>query len=491
MLRAVVRVALPISLSLSLLAAAGCKRGGGGAAPDGGDKGAQPAQPALLPVGTLDPFPRLSGLTAKALDRGYRALKAKKPDEAAAAFAEVLAAAPDHTSARFQMARALAQAGKLAEARAQLEELLARDFVAYAGRAATGREWKALRDSPEWATLQAAEGRYRAAYAAGLGGGFLFVARSRPAKVPAPAGGEARVELNQDAYHYDPATGRYRRLSGSGQVYAAMRSPDGKTLAFLLVSKLRKGPAGDLFVEPQAGYVDLVALETVGPFKLDGAYHEVVLGFGAAGPLWATQTAPGQDGGTFQIDTARTGLGKGAAAPGGRRTWAQAAQVWHSGQQGSPEGVTLGADGRSFTLAGGGAVTAARELAPTSIEWSPGKARLTYAGKLDACKVLAEGDKAAKNELFVYDVEKKSAQRIDSGISEFETLWLGDDVLAYENGIGQKGTVNLYVLSAHKRTQLAPRHGAGLYGVPSLRCQAAEPEEGAEPQEAPPELPEP
>ena len=484
MLRVLVRGLWPLSLSLLLLAPAGCKKKDG-ATPPTGDTAHKPAAPALKPIGMADPFPRLTGPAAKALDRGYKALRAKKGDEASAAFAEVATAAPDYTSGRYQWARALAMEGKLPEAREQLEELLARDFVAYAGRARTGKEWKALRESPEWAKLEAAEGRYRTAYAEGLGRGFVFVARSRPAKVEAPAAGEGKLELNQDVYHYDPVTARYRRLSGGGQVYAAMRAPDGKTLAVLHVSRLRKGPAGDLFVDPQGGFLDLATLEAVGPFKIEGAYHQVAIGFGGGGPLWSTQTAPNTDGGTFQVDTARTGLAKGAAAPAGERTFAQATQVWHSGlENASPAGVTMAKDARSFTLQGGGAITAARELSPASIEWSPAKKRLTYAGKLDACKVLAEGDKAVKNELFVYDVEKKTAQRIDSGVSEFETLWLDDDLLAYENGIGAKGTLNLYALGAHKKTQLAPRHGAGLYGVPSLRCQApAESDEPAAPAE--------
>jgi hypothetical protein len=473
---------LPAVLSVFLLLPAGCKRKdpaqggpGGGTSTGGTAQGKGEAQ--LLPIGMADPFPRVSGPAAKAMDRGYKALRAKKPDEAAVAFAEVVAALPDHTGMRYELARALLLSGKLTEARQQLEELLARDYLAYAGRADKPKEWKPLRDSPEWAALKAAEARYKAAYAKGLDKGFVFVARGKAAKTPSPAvGSDARQELNQEVYHYDPATSRYRRLTWTrGQVFAAMRSPDGKTLSFLTVDKLRKGERGDLFVEPQGGFVDLVTLETVGPFKLAGTFHEVSMGFGAGGvPVWSTESTPGVDGGAFTVDTARTGMAKGSVVIESARTWAQAAQVWHSGK-GSPQGVTMAADQRSFTMENGGQVTSARALSNASLEWSPGRKRITYAGRLDACEVLAQGDKAPKNELFVYDVEKKSAQRIDSGLSEFEALWLDDNLLVYENGVGAKGTVNLYDLAGHKKTQLAPRHGAGLYGVPSLTCEKPEP----------------
>lgn len=486
---------LPAVLSVFLLLPAGCKRkdpaqgsgpGANGTSSAGGTAQGK-GEATLLPIGMADPFQRLSGPAAKAMDRGYKALRAKKPDEAAVAFAEVVAAAPDHTGMRYELARALLLSGKLAEARQQMEELLARDYLAYAGRADKPKEWKPLRDSGEWAAHQAAEARYKAAYAKGLEKGFVFVARGRAAKTPSPAvGSDARQELNQEVYHYDPATSRYRRLTWSrGQVFAAMRAPDGKTLAFLAVDKLRKGERGDLFVEPQGGFVDLVTLETVGPFKIPGTFHEVSMGFGAGGaPVWSTESTPGVDGGAFTIDTARTGMARGSIVIESARTWAQAALVWHSGK-GSPQGVTMAPDQRSFAVENGGQVTSARVLSNASLEWSPGRKRITYAGRLDACEVLAQGDKAPKNELFVYDVEKKSAQRIDSGISEFEALWLDDNLLVYENGVGAKGTVNLYDLAGHKKTQLAPRHGAGLYGVPSLSCEKQEAPEGDEPEAAP------
>lgn len=478
-----------------LLPAAACKKGGdvpaGGktSAQTGGDKAAPQAP--LAAVGVQDPFPRLNSAGAKALERGYKLLREKKYDDAATAFGEVLSLVPDYLPARQQRARALLLGGKLAEAEADLEGLLSRDFVAQAGRWDKPKEWKPLRESPSWAAYTTAEGRYKDAYAAGLSQGFVFIARSK-AVTPPTGTGEVKLPLNQEVYHYDPTAGRYRRLTATdGQIFAAERAPSGKVLAFLVVSKLKKGDA-DQLLDPQGGYIDLTTLETVGPFKIAGAFHQVSIGFGADGaPIWSTQTAPGTDGGAFTVDTAKTGMAKAEGAPQGSRTWAQADKVWHSGQ-GSPAGVTMAADHRSFAVEGGGKVTAARDLADASIEWSPGKKRLTYAGQLDACQILAQPAKKGggdKNELYVYDIEKKSASRVDSGVSEFETLWLSDDLLVYENGVGAQATVNLYDLPGHRKVQLAGRNGAGLYGMPSLSCQQGKDAAKDEPDSEPDTLP--
>jgi hypothetical protein len=152
---------------------------------------------------------------------------------------------------------------------------------------------------------------------------------------------------------------------------------------------------------------------------------------------------------------------------------------------GTPPGATGGAAPGAASPGGAGAtppsaqpagpilVTAARPLAQSSLDWSPGKARLTYAGKLDACKILKGGGND-KNELYVYDLAKRTAQRVAAAISPFETLWLDDDRLVYEGGVGKDGQIHLYAFAAHADEKLPTRHGAGLYGVPTLACEQAE-----------------
>src|SRR6187549_846324 len=53
-------------------------------------------------VGMEDPFVRLTGDTAKSLNAAYKAMSAKKYDDARAGFAAIVAAHPDYTPGRFQ-----------------------------------------------------------------------------------------------------------------------------------------------------------------------------------------------------------------------------------------------------------------------------------------------------------------------------------------------------------------------------------------------------
>lgn len=502
---------LALSAALGLLGVTGCPKKEGGGTKEGTAKSegegagttpdtqAKPPAQAEPPVGMTDPFPRYTSVSSKAYGNGYKALKTKNYDEALAAFNETVAAMPDHLQARYQAARTLLLAGKLAEAREQLEQLLMRNFVAYAGRAASGREWKPLRDSPEWARYQQAEASAKTAYARNLSQGFIFIARSSNAKPvdfvagkdpKNPAVKEAALDLSQEVYHYDPASARYRPLTYTeGKVFAAMRSADGKTLSFVTATRVQRDDKSAWFVEPKFGYVDLATLDTVGPVALAGSCTQLALGFGGGGEALVAATTPGAAAPvTYEFDTAHTGLAKSPAEHElkGDRTFAEVEHVWH-GDKSAPAGIAVAADRRTFKIADNGAtVLSARDLQEASIEWSPGKKFIAYAGALNACEALKdENAKGAKNELFVYDVTAKSAQRIDSGVSSFETLWLDDNLLVYENGIGARGTINTYDLAAHKKTTLSPRFGAGLYGVPSLRCVDTAPAAAAEPAEPP------
>src|SRR4051794_27492837 len=88
----------------------------------------------LQPGGAADPVAGPPPDAGKALQRGYKALKAKKWDEAQAELKTVVTAAPDYGPARWALVRALAGGGKIAEITPQWEALMARDYVAYAGK---------------------------------------------------------------------------------------------------------------------------------------------------------------------------------------------------------------------------------------------------------------------------------------------------------------------------------------------------------------------
>ena len=472
-------------LAGAALAAMGCRKGERtpAAAPTPPPVAAPPAAPAPPSIGMADPFARLGADAARSLAAGYKALRAKRFDEARAAFSEVVKAAPDHATARYQEVRAAALSGHFADVPALWADLLARDCVAYAGRLDKPKELAPLRASPEWAKVKQIEAAAMQRYAVGLDKGFFFVARARDA-APAKAGadGVTKIDLQQEAWHFDPATQRYRRLTNTdGHVFAIAPSPDRRTLSFLVVSTLKAGAGAPSFLDAQAGSIDLTTLAATGPFPMAGEAPGFVLAFGAHGePLWQGAT-PGK---AWTFDTARTTLVEIAVdlkpeAPGTTR--AVADEVRHFG--GGAAGVKVAPDGASVEVAGiAEPLRAARPISTATLEWSPGHKRLTYAGAISPCKILKQGKpmKDDRNELFVYDVEKKSAQRVAQAVSSFGALWLDEDHLVFEGGVGREGRLHVFDLSTRNDVVLTPRFGAGLFGYPELRCDGPEDGWGSE-----------
>ena len=433
----------------------------------------------MLQIGMADPFTPPKNDAAKLVDTGYIALKQKKAPVAIAALQNVVGDTPDWTPARWALVRALVMGERYDDALKEWEELLARDFVAFAGKLDKSKEFEKLRATPLWPKFGEAEGRYRTAYAQGLDKGFFFVARTRSAVEPQFAAGvvEAPLSLRQEVFHYDPDGKRFRRVSDTdGRSFAIDRAPDGKSLLFLVAPKLHRENGIDSFVDPRVGVLDLTTLAVVGPFTNKGRYDQVGLGTNRAGQAMFTFVVTSGATAAYTIDTAHTGLAKlegDSVIPASGETRAWPSQVAHFDDKAVP-GVKM-EDGATQFLVDGETqpVIAARPLAQSSLTWSPGKTRLTYAGKLDACKIL-KGESKDKNELYVYDKTKHTAQRIAAAVSSFETLWLDDDRLVYEGGVGKDGKIHLYTFSTHADEALPTRHGAGLYGVPTLACEQAE-----------------
>jgi hypothetical protein len=466
-------VAMALVLSLC-----GCKSKAKPVANTTGETVNAPPPVATQPVGMADPFARLSSASGKSLGNGYKALKAKKYDEAAAAFREVLASAPDYTQARWQLVRALALGGQNGDALKEYEQLLARDFVGFATALDTKKEFAPLRAAPEWQKIGDLKNAYRTAYAKGLDTGFFFVARTRGASEPQFANGatDGSLDLKQEIFHYDPDGKKFRRMTEtSGHAFAVDRGPDGKTLVFLAAPKLHRENSTDSFVDPQLGMVDLTTLETVGPATSHGRFESITLGFEkSGGPVFELFDPTSHQAKWQRFDTARTGLAAVSDADrAGGYTTATPSHVTHvAGRE--VEGIKIEDGSNQFSIGGVPApVVAARPLAAESLDWSPTRSKITYAGKIDACKIL-KGDSKDKNELYVFDMEKKSAQRVAAAISAFETLWLDDDHLVYEGGVGKDGQLHVYSFKEHADSALSTRYGAGLYGVPTLACEAEE-----------------
>jgi len=143
-----------------------------------------------------------------------------------------------------------------------------------------------------------------------------------------------------------------------------------------------------------------------------------------------------------------------------------------------PADIKPTADLQSFTIDepgsdAGKVVTSAVKLAGDSFSWAPGHKLLVYAGAFDACAALDKRKEVQKekNGLFIYDLDKKSAQRVDAARTTYEAQWLSDDLLAYETGIDADSRVTVYNVKSGEKTTLQTRYGGGLYGVSAHKCE--------------------
>jgi hypothetical protein len=459
-------------------------------------------------VGMDDPFARMSAEAVQALEAGYAALRGRKYVEAARAFAAVVAALPDHTAARFQQLRATALAGRFDELPVLWRDLLVRDLVGYAGRLDRPTELAPLRASPVWRRLRDIERTVRPAYAAGMAGKVFFVARTRAGAAPRyDQAGTARLPFSQEVYHYDLATRRYRRITETGgRVFALAGSPDGDWLALLLVPALARLTDGQAaFRDPEGARVRLDTLEITGRAPLGAAgftARQVTLclsssspsrspGAARGEPRWQVPAPSGADrgsavsGGLWGFDATGSALVRfeGESCAPGNQTQVTPETIRHLGPD--DPGLRLSEAGDRLEIAGvDRPLRSARPIDAASIVWAPGRRRIAWAGLLDPCRVKREGpgSQAIRNELYVYDLDKKRPQRIASAISKFDSGWLDDGHLLYEGGVGGAGRLLVYDLGAGSSEPLKPCAGAGLYGFPLLACD--DEHEGEEPEEA-------
>jgi hypothetical protein len=477
-------------LSLSLLAGCSKKQATAPAATDGGaplgsvkvDAGPPPI------VGAEDPFARLTAEAAKSLKAGYKAQQAKKYDEARAAFAAVVAAAPDYAPGRMQEIRAAILGGHASDVPDLWRELLARDFVAYVGRLDKPKDLAPLRAGPEWARIKAIEALVRTAYAADLGKGLFFVARGRDLAIKTDRDGAAKVELNQELYQVDQELKRYRRLTETeGRVFAYTVAPGRKAIAYLAVASVA-GPTSPApeFADPAVGAIDLATLETVGPIPLGPPGTRagtIVMGWSSQGePVWTTRGAAGSET-HFALDATRTAVvtvAVSGAVAAGRTTVTPYSVSAASERAEIADQVSLSEDQKSLQIADENrTLRATRALDPDTVRWAPAGKLLAYAGALDECR---SGRKPEKNELYVWERGKKAAARVATAPSAFRLVWLDDDRLVYQSGLGKQSRIHVLAVATKTDAVLKPRAGAALAGFAGVICPGAAPEneDGAE-----------
>jgi hypothetical protein len=432
--------------------------------------------PAVAPtlIGMEDPFGRMKQSTANTLNTGYRALRKKDPTAARAAFHAVVFAQPDNSSARFEELKAAVGEGDYAAVPDLWRKLLERDFVAYAERLERGKELAPLRESSQWPKVQAIKAEVKARYGAGLDKGVLFVARSRTHGSPtfAEYSDSAALELDQEVYHFDPASKRIRRLTDTGGHVVAIHR-DGGRLMVLLARTLKKVQGGTTFSKPEATLLSLETLEKTGPIAIDGDARSVDLCFSPKGePVWTVNGAVETK--ALTLDATGTALvsleeGCGAALV---TTSVDPTRIQH--RRPDPEGVALSNDGLQVTgVDADKPVRASHTIRAGSLSWSPSKKRFAYTGDVDRCAKTGDKDKEkpAPNAVVVWDAAQKKAARVSSDPASYETEWLDDDHLAYESRMSDGARLTIHDFSAGGApVTLKTPAGAGLFGMPTLPC---------------------
>lgn len=482
--------ALPIALAL---VAGGCKKKTEDKPTGGTTGGSSPTQatnkPApVQPFGVQDPTPRLSSDAGKALAAAWKAYKAKNWSDAQQQFTAVITAAPDYLPARWALVRSLAQAGLFGDVPAAFEALLARDFLNHWKKLDEGKEFAALRAAPEWSQIGAMKARYQEAFAKTVGGGLFLVIASKAQKDPTWNKDIAELQQNQEAYHYDPESKRFVRLTETGgHVQAILPSKDGKGVAFLVVEKVVRASEGgaESYIDPKIGVVDLDELAIIGPAPFKQSTERVTL-MQTKDLSWHFGfRVEGKDK-FFAFDTAKTGLTEldiDAEAVFTGKTTSSTKELTHLAPV--EDGTVEVKSDKQFIVQGSPQViVASRPITSASFAWGPKKTRIAYAGALDAC-ALADAAKdpkkgkkvdpdKGKNELFVFDKPKGAAQRVAQGVSQYLSVWLDDDKLAFDEGLGGAAKIVIYSLEAHAPSALPTRFGAGLFGLPVASCKTAE-----------------
>jgi hypothetical protein len=432
-------------------------------------------------VGMEEPFFNLGPTGWKTLKAGWRAMGKKQYREARESFAAVISAYPDHTEVRFQELRAAVLEGDFGAVPGLWRSLLARDHVGFSGRLDRSKEMAPLRASPVWAELQAIRAEAGKQHGTGLDKGMLFVARGSALEPElTEGGGEVKLQLGQEAFHFDPVTKRMRRLTDTGgQVLGIQADADGKRLMLITAGAMKKQDGQVVFTQVKANLLSLDTGQRTGTFDIEVAPSAVEMCFSDKGePVWSV-FAKGPDVKALTVEATGSMLvsHEQGCGPGVAITRVSPTGVEH--QRPAPEGIALSGDGLQLTgVDEDRPLRASQAIRPGSFGWSPGKKRFVYTGQLDRCQAhqqLVSGAKPTPNAVYVWDSGEKKAERVKAAVAGVETQWLDDDRLAYEV---QKGGAPQLVIHDFRAEgpalTLDVPAGAGLHGIPPLPCPDGE-----------------
>jgi hypothetical protein len=445
------------------------------AAPDGGDDAAFAAELELLPLGlpSIEAYGYALGPGQRHLRRALAARAKGDWRAVRAACEDAILADPGHLEAHRLLASALAMLGEPRGVARHLSIAVAGDYMRYGVGLERDPTLASVLGGPRGAQVRAMLDGYRAAFVARASKGLLVVARRAPATRLGP--GARDVFLRAEIYAWDADGQRFLRVSRTnGGVAAFVRSPAGDRLAYVAYGRARGGAGGarSLLLDARVGAVDL-GLPAMSPRALhvpearalrvgwDDAGHVVVTSGDLDGPdarLARTVQVDllhgrGRDPGRWQpAGGAAVVTADGATLDGGAPADVEA--DWD--EDGGAGAFRVSTTNKTVTLPTG------EHARRASFAWSPGKARLAFATRADACAA----DPAAR-EVVVYVVEAATGRQrpVARGEGLGVARWLDDDRLAMEDGAGGVRVLDV-AGDGRELVRLSARGGLGLGRVP-------------------------
>lgn len=339
-----------------------------------------------------------------------------------------LAKDPMHLDAHRLLATALAQTGEPAAAVDHLVTALAADYYAYGPELASDKDLAAFLGTPQGQAVASLAQQIHDEYAKRIRGALWVVGRRSPFRWPEKPGVQyayTRGEL----YAYDRDAKRYYRLTHTDhQVVGFVRAGDETAvLGFDKVDRPADGSPAS-FARPWLEVHD-ADWKLVGKRITLPAARQIALGY-AAGDALVVAT----DGAAQSVDKTTGKLTKitGALPVPRIEVTLDEARVVRE-----PAGVETAWSGdppvtTSMKVAGGAqiAIPESGQASQAAIAVAPGGAKVAFATWVDPCA------KDSAPSLYVADAKTGALKHLLTARSRFDTRWLDDHTLAYEDGDG-------------------------------------------------------
>ncbi len=436
--------------------------------------GGRAARPTVA-SGSTEFFTPIDRDVAATVRQGTQQLFAGKHADAITTLTAALSKDRANDFARYHLAVALVERGRLADAAAQLTKVLESDPVAFAARALEDKHLAPLRKF-RGGFLARAVASARAAFARRAASpGLRFVAR-------VPAGATPRSGSVEDLYQLDLSTGRYLRLTDAGaigSIGAHAISSGGRYLAY---ARWRPHPyrRRELLTDLTVTVVDLATGVQTAPLPVPWDAESIRLFWDGVSFWGETRTDTDDiddDRSDYDVDRdERWGVRRfvvdpqGSLIPERRARTPNLLMRWLSRTWGGPradesgraaEGVWF--QGREVRLPAGRVLPLPDRGADPAV--SPGGRYLAFSLQRDLCDLSPEVQ--TENALFLVDLKTLEMSVIARGRHLFHKTWLDDRHLVYEVGASSSAMrLRVHRVGETKDLAIGPETPVALDALP-------------------------